>query len=599
MVRCQIIKRCVLGFLLALSSVTLVGQERGAWVMVSRHPDASVYCTYSVSPTSSSFSNGATTQAYTITTTSGCTWTATSNAVWVSITSGSSGTGSGTTNTSISANSGSSRTSSLVIAGQTIPISQSSGSAACSTGTSAAVVPCAFGYGMSTRAAYGSGASPTIYRVTSLSDSGAGTLREAAEASGPRVVIFERSGTIVLDSDINIIYPYITIAGQTAPSPGIQIRGNASATVSAGGLLVHAHDVLIQHLRIRPGDGGPVLFSTSGHEATNIYDQGYYTATGGGVYNVVFDHCSLSWGAAKLTTVYAIQNGANISFWQNIFSEALFRAKNVTDDWAAGDRISSIAMALGDRDGVDYHISIIGNLFAHNADRNPELGSGDNVQLINNVIYDWGKDPNFTKAWGTLLYTVNGTNIWTFDGIGNVYIAGPGTGPFTPYYAYGVYSGIDGSKYYLSDTVTDSTANTTTLLDDHAADMYGTPFRVFTPSLPQTGFSILAGSATKASVLLHAGARPANRDTVDSRIITETTNRTATSGASCPSLPDAAARVASIPGRICSQTDVGGWPTFAVNVRALTTPATPDHVNASGYTDLEVWLHGYADGVEF
>lgn len=439
------------------------------------------------------------------------------------------------------------------------------------------VVPGAFGYGMATRAAYGSGSNPTIYRIQNLSDSGSHSLREALEASGPRVVIFETSGTIILSSDINIVYPYITVAGQTAPSPGITVRGAANATVSAGGILVHTHDVLLQHLRIRPGDGGPVLFSTSGHEATNIYDQGYYTATGGGTYNIVFDHCSISWGAAKLTTVYAIQNGANISFWKNIFSEALWRGKNVTDDWAAGDRVSSLAMALGDANGVNYNISLYGNLFAHNGDRNPELGSGVNAQIINNVIYDWGKDPNLGVGWGTFLYTPNGTQVWLADIISNVYIAGPGSLPFPQLYAVGVWSGISGSHYYLTDSTVDATANSATLLDDHAASN-GQITRQGSPTQSISGYTILSSSVTKSTVLSWSGAYPAARDAVDARVVGDVTNRTGT--------------------MLSSQDQVGGWPVLAQNTRALTTPSNPHTVTGSGYTNLEVWLQGYATIVE-
>ena len=109
------------------------------------------------------------------------------------------------------------------------------------------VVPDGKGQGMETRAAYGGSADPTVYRVTNLNDSGAGSLRAALTAAGPRVVIFEISGTIALNSDIYIGNPYLTVAGQTAPSPGITIKNF--------GFFVNTNDVLLQHFRIRPGAG--------------------------------------------------------------------------------------------------------------------------------------------------------------------------------------------------------------------------------------------------------------------------------------------------------------------------------------------------------
>src|SRR4051794_26115230 len=64
----------------------------------------------------------------------------------------------------------------------------------------------------------------TIYKVTNLNDSGPGSLRAAMTASGPRFVVFEVSGTIALDSAIFVTSPFMTVAGQTAPSPGVTVR---------------------------------------------------------------------------------------------------------------------------------------------------------------------------------------------------------------------------------------------------------------------------------------------------------------------------------------------------------------------------------------
>src|SRR6201994_3631685 len=88
-----------------------------------------------------------------------------------------------------------------------------------------------------------------IIRVTNLDAAGPGSFRAAVEAHGPRIVVFEVGGVIDLGlTTLSITEPFLTIAGQTAPSPGI--------TIIRGGIDVHGHDVIVRHIRIRTGVSG-------------------------------------------------------------------------------------------------------------------------------------------------------------------------------------------------------------------------------------------------------------------------------------------------------------------------------------------------------
>jgi hypothetical protein len=83
------------------------------------------YCTVTYSPTSRSVGAGATTGSIAVTATSGCPWTATSDSpAWLTITSGASGSGSGTINYSVAANAGGARTGTISGSGATFTVSQ-------------------------------------------------------------------------------------------------------------------------------------------------------------------------------------------------------------------------------------------------------------------------------------------------------------------------------------------------------------------------------------------------------------------------------------------------------------------------------------------
>ncbi|HEX7617827.1 MAG TPA: hypothetical protein VF480_03810, partial [Verrucomicrobiae bacterium] len=123
-----------------------------------------------------------------------------------------------------------------------------------------------------------------VYHVTSLADSGPGSLRDAVSAAN-RTVVFDVSGTINLQTPLVITNSFLTIAGQTAPGDGITVAGNMTTVQSA-------HDVVIRYVRFRPvtSVSGPVvvwfngfeggLVNGSGNLAGQYFAQGWYVDFG-------------------------------------------------------------------------------------------------------------------------------------------------------------------------------------------------------------------------------------------------------------------------------------------------------------------------------
>jgi pectate lyase len=244
------------------------------------------------------------------------------------------------------------------------------------------VIKGAAGFGMETPAGRGG----TVYRVTNLNASGAGSLKACVDGTTPRVCIFEVSGTIKLTADLTIRNNFITIAGQTAPSPGILIRGAA--------IKVQASDVLIQHLRIRVGD------ETTGPDPSNRDALKLEGTTDKPVRNVVIDHCSFSWAIDETVSVWGPND--NITFSNNIFSEALNQSLHPNGNHGFG-------VLLGPHPGSS--ITMVGNLFAHMVERNP-LSRASELVFVNNIVYDRGtmdvdiQGDNGTVVKGTLLHNL-------------------------------------------------------------------------------------------------------------------------------------------------------------------------------------------------
>lgn len=185
------------------------------------------------------------------------------------------------------------------------------------------LLPGVYGYGLDRSANHaGFGPQSRIIHVTTLDDNGSdarpvpGSLRAAVCASGPRVVVFDLSGVIELKSRLAVSHGEIAIAGQTAPSPGIALHG---AT-----LFVRAGQVLIQHVRVRPGDRWLPDPHTHNRDAVEVNAPAPQIAA-----NVVFDHCTFAWSLDEIASTWNAYE--DVTFSRCMFAEPLFRAIHVDE----------------------------------------------------------------------------------------------------------------------------------------------------------------------------------------------------------------------------------------------------------------------------
>ncbi len=206
-----------------------------------------------------------------------------------------------------------------------------------------------------------------VIEVTNLNDSGPGSLRACAQASGPRVCVFRVGGVIRLQSAIDIRNPFITIAGQTAPG-GIVLVGGPVVI----GIDDTADNVILRHLRLRN-------VQPARNAGPNLFTQGS---------NVIVDHISSSWPLddnIEIWLNYADEMPLeNVTVQKSIISETLY--PHSTGGGAGGAHIKDgrkVEVWRGVRN-ITYHH----NLYAHNSHRNPRVSSL-NTQIINNVVYNW------------------------------------------------------------------------------------------------------------------------------------------------------------------------------------------------------------------
>ena len=364
-----------------------------------------------------------------------------------------------------------------------------------------------------------------IIEVTNLKSRGPGSLNAACQAKGPRIVVFRVSG--VINGGVYIPEPFITVAGQTAPGDGICLRN--------GVLYAAGHDVVIRHLRSRPGDHP---FGPDASERDCIAVHGH---------NMVIDHCSASWGIDE--NISAGADMRDVTFQWCITSESLMDSLHPKGRHGMG-------MILG---GIRQRVSVHHCLFAHNNGRNPYINAKRSkttniIDFRNNVIYN-----RVVMACST-----GGGNL-RFNYVGNFLKMAPKGIKVIPRAVWIFPYGHD-PKVYARDNVWPGSPKAGRGKPRPQRDHWDIVWDFVDRSLKRAPESMRLQQPAPAptvttetprqayrSVMCFAGCTRPVRDVVDARIVAE---------------------VRSGRGHLIdSQWDVGGWPTYASSA----PPADSDH----------------------
>lgn len=463
--------------------------------------------------------------------------------------------------------------------------------------------PGAGGFGMNATGGRGG----KIIKVSNLEDSGPGSLREAINSVGPRIVVFTVSGTITLKSNLSIKNGDLTIAGQTAPGDGICLRDYPVS--------VDADNIIIRYMRFRMGDAAK--------------QEG--DALGGRFHkNIIVDHCSMSWSTDECVSFYANEN---TTVQWCLIAESLRNSVH-------GKGAHGYGGIWGGKNASFHH-----NLLAHHDSRNPRFGEEagkafaltDLVDVRNNVIYNWGSNsmyggeamninivnnyfkpgPATTANNGATkqarIYSIDKNKILgteVYDTWGKFYIAGNYVDGFQnateDNWTYGVYNQFHGSYTTYAPPCTDVTGTTVACayrIPVTEGDRTG--MKLNTPHNINNNVVTHSAETTYLKVLDFSGAS-LKRDAVDNRIINDVKNKTFMAKGSN----------GSSNGIIDTQSDVGGWPVLNAAAAPLDSDGDgmpdewevankldPKKANANGrdlstgYDNIEVYINSLVKNI--
>ncbi len=353
-----------------------------------------------------------------------------------------------------------------------------------------------------------------IIRVTTLKPDGPGSITEAIKAKGPRIVVFEVGGIIDLGkTSLRVRNGDLTIAGLTAPSPGITfIRGGIE--IAQG-----CRNVDISHIAVRPGEAGAA--KKSGWECDGIYAYG--------ASDVYVHNCSITWatdeGLSASGKRFGLDDKAvapadwraatshNIYFFRNIVAEGLSNSTHSKGEHSKGTLI---------HDNV-RNAQVGQSLYAHNMERNVLFKGGTQGFMGRCVVYNPGKrfaHYNLHEGeWEGHPYETGDMSV-----AGNVFLAGPSTDRKAAAFMLG---GEGDLELDMRENWAVSATGEPLALNGRFGSGKAKLIVKSRGAVQQPDLMTEAGAnAVVGLVLASAGMRPSDRDAIDARILADVRNRT-------------------------------------------------------------------------
>lgn len=362
-----------------------------------------------------------------------------------------------------------------------------------------------------------------VLTVTTLADSGPGSLRAAVEAKGARIIVFAVSGTIQLTKPLTVREGRVTIAGQSAPGDGITLRDHP--------LVVQADDVVIRFIRSRLGD-----------ESKTESDAIWIRAGR----RIILDHVSASWSVDETLSVsgnYAEpgEGWHDVTVQWSIIADSLTKSLHAKGAHGYGSLV---------RGGRGARASFHHNLWANHSARMPRPGNyasaasdpeGAFFDFRCNVFYNWGG--------GRSGYNADKDSLSRYNFVGNAYVRGPQSTK-----AIAFQEGNPVAKSFFADNAMDGVV---------PADPWSLVTGITDPAqklsapveMPKVG---CAGSAVVEARVLEGAGASRSRDSVDAAVVDGVRSRTGK--------------------QIDSQRDIGGWP-------ALRSGTAPQDSDGDGMPD--------------